>query len=1078
MSEGRLPPDHAQRAEALDVTRSFIVQAPAGSGKTELLTQRYLHLLGTVKHASEIVAITFTRKAAAEMRARIAERLQAAQPGQAAWRARENQPQLLQEPETVRVVTFDTLFRSLTRACPLALGVSADALIDEAPRRRYERAAQAALADPDLADATRQLLQRLDGAYGSAMAMMATLLEKRDQWLPLSPIVTATEQDPAAAQRRLIVDEVERVLGEIRAALCAQVPQAQINAWLVLARFGQRNVKDGVNVGADWPQPRHHELAVWSALFQLVLTKEFTIRKRFDKGLGFPPGAVAEKAQVAHLAQSLTAFEAMLAAHARALAALPASNALDALAADGNALNALMRVLTHAAAYLSVDFSRTNTIDFIGIALAAQRGVLGESPPLEEPIARGIRHLLIDEFQDTSISQFTFLEGVVRAWQTMGEGGETLFCVGDPMQSIYRFRQAEVELFSRAQREGIGDHALAPITLSANFRSDAIVVDWVNAHLASAINSTNVLSPSRLTFAPGVAMHRDHPQAQVCLRAFEQHGAEGNFIVERVKDILLNTTDRIGVLVSTRRAGAPLVQALREAGVAFDARESERLADALWVRDLLAIAYALSDTEDVLSWLALLRAPWCGLTLSDLTVIAQAASETRDVWHTLMTSDRAGLSGDGAARVAAFVAQLSPCVRACGVRALADVVEAAWARFEARAINPASSRADFESVIETIRTYEVGGKILDRAAFESALNDVQRAAEGIVSARVQVLTIHKAKGLQFETVIVPGLAKRGAGDTPPLLRWARLSHGPVLVPRPNGKSDPAQAVYDWLAATEAAEQDAERARLLYVATTRAMRRLLLTATVKCDPDGTVQRPAHTLLAALPAHTQIELVRAPAATVGESVLPAQPPRFQRRAQPPLTPREIVTRQVSVPERDDSVARAARAFGVVAHAWLASQRNTGRWSQVAAKWAYDALAHEGVDAASRDGCSEALRQLVERVATCEQAAFIFDPTHRAWDELTLTGVALDGDGAQMRPDRVIQTSAGDWWIVDYKTASPRVEQTLEAFLADQASAYQSQLARYAHAVRQWQNIPTAQPVRTALYFPMLGVLKELP
>jgi ATP-dependent exoDNAse (exonuclease V) beta subunit len=147
-------------------------------------------------------------------------------------------------------------------------------------------------------------------------------------------------------------------------------------------------------------------------------------------------------------------------------------------------------------------------------------------------------------------------------------------------------------------------------------------------------------------------------------------------------------------------------------------------------------------------------------------------------------------------------------------------------------------------------------------------------------------------------------------------------------------------------------------------------------------------------------------------------------------------------------------------------------------VAAKWAYDALAHEGVDAASRDGCSEALRQLVERVATCEQAAFIFDPTHRAWDELTLTGVALDGDGAQMRPDRVIQTSAGDWWIVDYKTASPRVEQTLEAFLADQASAYQSQLARYAHAVRQWQNIPTAQPVRTALYFPMLGVLKELP
>src|SRR5205807_8890004 len=88
------------------------------------------------------------------------------------------------------------------------------------------------------------------------------------------------------------------------------------------------------------------------------------------------------------------------------------------------------------------------------------------------------KHVLVDEFQDTSISQWELLERLTAGWEP--DDGRTLFVVGDPMQSIYRFREADVALFLHARREGLGNVRLEPLTLTTNFRSQEKLVDFFN----------------------------------------------------------------------------------------------------------------------------------------------------------------------------------------------------------------------------------------------------------------------------------------------------------------------------------------------------------------------------------------------------------------------------------------------------------------------------------------------------------------------------------------------------------------------------------------------------------------------
>ena len=235
-----------------------------------------------------------------------------------------------------------------------------------------------------------------------------------------------------------------------------------------------------------------------------------------------------------------------------------------------------------------------------------------------------IRHLLVDEYQDTSPSQARLLELLVAGWQS-GDG-RSLFCVGDPMQSIYAFREADVTLFLQAQRQGIGGVALTAERLGRNFRSSAAIVDWVNATFAARLPAADDFERGAVRYSPAAAVKPGEAGDGVHVHALLDADARAMAATEvaAVAEIAsrLPASRPIAILVRGRPSLPPILAALREAGSSTGASSSSRCSTgrrfATWSRLLRAMLH----DGDRTAWLAVLRAPWCGLPLADLLRIA------------------------------------------------------------------------------------------------------------------------------------------------------------------------------------------------------------------------------------------------------------------------------------------------------------------------------------------------------------------------------------------------------------------------------------------------------------------------
>ncbi|HEX7250638.1 MAG TPA: UvrD-helicase domain-containing protein, partial [Burkholderiales bacterium] len=186
--------DAQAREAALDPSRSFIVQAPAGSGKTELLVQRFLTLIKKVQRPEEILAITFTKKAAAEMRKRVLEKI----------------PNPQEIGHRLRIQTIDALCASLTRQMPVLARFGAQPQVAEDPSELYREAA--ARVFQSLTPATENVLRHLDNNVAVATAMLAELLKTRDRWLRktgAAPTKQELEAAFASERNRLLLKAKE-----------------------------------------------------------------------------------------------------------------------------------------------------------------------------------------------------------------------------------------------------------------------------------------------------------------------------------------------------------------------------------------------------------------------------------------------------------------------------------------------------------------------------------------------------------------------------------------------------------------------------------------------------------------------------------------------------------------------------------------------------------------------------------------------------------------------------------------------------------------------------------------------------
>src|SRR5580704_14260183 len=267
--------DSAARLRALDVSQSFIVQAPAGSGKTELLIQRYLKLLETVERPDAVVAITFTRKAAGEMRSRVLEALRSARRGvepeaehqQLTYRISHNVLQrerqlgwdLLRNPAQLRIETIDALCAAITRRMPWLSRFGAMPEISEKAADLYREAARNTLTHLEQGhQGLAYLLLHLDNDFQRARQLISQMLEKRDQWL--RHVGADLRQDLEESLERLILGELVQLSEAFPADVAPQI-----------ALLGEFDCFPGAKLG---------DLESWRKVADLLLTKSGDLRKR------------------------------------------------------------------------------------------------------------------------------------------------------------------------------------------------------------------------------------------------------------------------------------------------------------------------------------------------------------------------------------------------------------------------------------------------------------------------------------------------------------------------------------------------------------------------------------------------------------------------------------------------------------------------------------------------------------------------------------------------------------------------------------------------------------------------------
>lgn len=1093
--------DAEERKKAIDPAHSFIVQAPAGSGKTELLTQRFLVLLATVKQPEEIIAITFTKKSAAEMRARIIHALQNAHSGNnpdsdhgkltlqlsrfVLQRSEALQWNLLQNPNRLRIQTIDSFNAYLTRQLPILSRFGAAPDISDNPELLYQLAVEEFLThlEENMAwsDAIAQLLIHMDNDLNKVHQLLVNMLAKRDQWLPY---ITLNANHPEL--RTQLETHLKAIVTDCLIQLNKVIPENYHAELITLARYAATHIIDNNSPLrhcleiCELPKQGITDRILWCGLSELLFTQSLEWRKRFTLDEGFPAPSqtknAAEKAifkeykeRIQQLVSELSQYPDILAAF-NELHSLPEALYQDIQWQTLEALHLILRVVV---AQLHVIFQEHGKIDFIESAQAALTALGTDEAPTDLSLILDyhIRHILIDEFQDTSHSQYRLLEKLTAGWEP--QDGRTLFLVGDPMQSIYRFREAEVGLFMRARKYGIGHVKLIPLTLSVNFRSTKIIVNWINTHFQTVFPTFEDIAMGAVTYNPSLANQNElQSDSTVMLHAYS---SDDNGQTQGIIDLIRsrkeqNPNESIAILIRSRSHLSAIIASLKQANLAFRAIDIDPLITRPVIQDLLSLTKALLNPVDRIAWLSLLRAPWCGLTLDDLLIVSRH-SHQKTLWEQLQKpSVIQELSIDGQARLARILPILCQKISERFRHSLHAWIKSTWLLLGGPATTQQES--DLEDAYEYFKLLdqlEVGGDIPNLPRLSSAISQLYASPNQKADHTLQIMTIHNAKGLEFDTVILPHLERKAPNDQKQLLLWMERTHenhanGLILAPI-SAVGNEKDTIYDYIKKQQAIKSDYEMGRLLYVAATRAKKQLHLFFSVRHKTDG-ISNP-----------------------ISSSLLEKLWPSIKQSIQIPVTQQTAIHHPFNEkkslsrlslhgcnPIREDNPSSMAyhndntgfklqdthaKRLGTVIHLLLqqlASLESTwwlNQSHQQKQSYLSSLLLQQGITQHRLTESIDAMMTAIDNMLNDPQGQWILKKHREAHCEFPITTV-IDGRIQQLVIDRTFVDENNIRWIIDYKTST----------LTD-SEPYLPQMQRYQAALQHLDQ----REIRMALYFPLV-------
>ena len=1054
--------DAEARQRALDPNASLLIEAPAGSGKTELLIQRYLRLLSLVGRPESVVAMTFTRKAAIEMKDRVLNALRQAEHGmpcdEAALttrtlskavlsRDRELSWNLLADPSRLQISTIDSFCALLTRQMPVLAKLGGNPRVIEHAEELYRIAAEKTLVllaeTPEYQRIFRELSVHFDCDLKMLSSQIAAMLGKRDQWIRALDgkelDLLRTEIDTALAD---CIEDRLRHLCELWPEQISGCPDAwvdQLERWRQASTRLLQSGKKDPRVAYRGSLAEHGEFC--------------TALMRCQKP--WPVAVTDEQWQL---------------------------------------ISNFISTLQVGLGVLETVFRDRGEVDFTRITQAAVEALGTPERPsdLAYRLDYRIEHLLVDEFQDTSLVQYELLDRLTGQWSA-GDG-RTLFVVGDPMQSIYRFRDAEVGLFLRAGRRGLGSVSLQRLQLESNFRSTPAIVNWVNQVFESVLPAEDDINYGEVSLRKSTAA-RDGRGPAPTIHAFiedENEQEECDRIVELARAALEQGRSP-AILGRTRTQLQNVFAALRAADIPYEAVDIDVLADEQHVLDLVSLTRALHFGGDRIAWLACLRAPWCGLTLVDLTKLIGNDPK-------VLIADRISdpnvvrlLPANSQLRLARFGEIMRAAQENFGRVPAPELVRAAWVALGGpAALRLPNHRQDAETFFGLLQTLDVGGVIPDFNLLNERLQNLFARPRSHAGPAVQVMTIHAAKGLEFDTVILPKLGKSAGNSDRELLLWTeRLNENGteqlLMAACPQSRTE--DPFFSFVKSEFDLKEHAEDRRLLYVAATRAKHELHILGSAKISKNGGVSKaPRGTFLHMLWHAAESDFNHALRAKAGAQpaqgslALSEEPRNLLRRLPagwsiPRADPSVIWRPRYSLEAASDQdvtydwVSDTGRHIGTVVHDMLRriAEDGFGAWDEARVRehqaFAASELALLGVPSGEMDEAVSRVMTAVSNSIRSDRGRWILSAHNHAACEWALTGV-LDNRLETARIDRTFIDETERRWIIDYKT-STHEGGSRKLFLQEEKRRYGPQLETYA---RLMENLD-GRPVSVGLYFPLL-------
>lgn len=1149
------PLDYLARQAALDPGRSFAVSAPAGSGKTGLLTQRLLKLLSLCDNPEEVLAITFTRKAAGEMQDRVL---------QALWKAKE-QPQpsnphdlltwqlaskllahdetlgwnLLQCPQRLRIQTIDSLCSAIARQLPIASGFGSQPKPGDDADAAYRQAVSQLLneleSDSPIRDDLIRLLAHLDNNLPALENLLVALLAKRDQWLT---VVLQAQHKNARDYLEAVLQDI--ILDSLKAA--THILQLHSSELTAIADWAATNLQatapdstiTKLHGITGLPGTSLQELDQWLALSELLLTTEGEFRKEkgLNKNQGFP-AAKENKESANYKIRFGEMVCAIVESHPNAaevineLRNLPSSFYEESQWA---LLDSLTRLLPRLAARLDIVFAETGETDFTAVSQAALTALGFDDSPTDVALQLDyrIRHILVDEFQDTASTQLDLLQKLTAGWQT-GDG-RSLFIVGDGMQSCYSFRNANVGIFLEARAQGIGHLPLEKLDLTVNFRSQSGVVNWVNQQFQNAFPSDDDISRGAVKYSPSNAFkpELDNKAVELYLSPFTKPDEksdeddnhryiaelqEAEAIAQLIKELRTkNPNDSVALLARGRNHLQQIFPAMSRLGLSWQATDIDSLAQRMAIIDLTSLTRALLNPADRIAWLSVLRAPWCGLDLKDLHCVINARLAEQNpvakendfsviLQQVLFFELIPGISYSGQQTLSRLVSIIQPALATRQRKPLRQWIEGIWLALGGPAtLLDVQDINDIPTFFSLLEQHQQNGSINDWQKFNRAVEKLYAAPRQNADSKLQVMTMHKSKGLEFDHVIIPRLHKLSPSDGQQLLLWReRLSHqgerqlllGP-LAPVGGDKDK----LYKYIQKEAALQLDYEATRLFYVGCTRAIKHLYLFATLEQDDEGIWKNPPKKSLLNSIWKDVASTASCISSTSTHNCNPTET-HFERaglqqllRLKENWVSPELIDNQLlaayrgketsdedNIPDLETRSAKLARHTGTLIHrslqnlvgklgnidiqSWLTNQEPFWRIQLKQYGWQQEDI----------NNAIQKILRAINNTITDNHGKWLLDSSHEnSACELAIThkqGTTID---LKLRENIVDRTFIADGvrWIIDYKSSEPAAEQTLADFITQETLAYKSQLARY----RACFTALGENEIKTALYFPLIS------